>query len=84
MAKSMTFTFAVAQGTLAKAPIPSPRLSLVEKSAQIERVGESVPILAEIPTPQKGSTPAGASQTGSASPTTPLVNPASDPFVALS
>ena len=50
-----------AQGAPAKAPIPSPRPGPTEDSAQIERVGEYVPISIEIPTPQKGVTLAGAS-----------------------
>ncbi|KAK9998115.1 hypothetical protein SO802_017718 [Lithocarpus litseifolius] len=82
--RAMAFTPAVAQGVPAKVPIPSPKPGPVEESAQTERVGESTSILTEIPTPQKRVTSIGASQSSSASPATPLVISASDPFVALS
>lgn len=82
--EAMASAFAVAQGALTKTPIPSPRLGPVEESTQTKRVGESVPTLAEIPTPQKGVTLAGASQTRSASPATPFIISASDPLVTLS
>ena len=61
-----------------------PRPSLIEKSAQIEKVGEFTLIPTETPTSQKGVTPIDVSQTGSASPATPSVNSTSDPFAAFS
>ena len=42
-------------------PIPPPKPVPTEESTQAERVGESVPISAEIPTPQKEVTPTDAS-----------------------
>ena len=84
VAEAMASTSAATQGAPAKAPIPSSRPSPVEESGQTKRVGESVPIPAEIPNPQKGITLIGASQTGSAFPTTPFVIFANDPFVTLS
>ena len=61
-------------------PIPT------EESTQAERTlsGESAPISAETPTPQKEVTPTGTSQTESTSPATPPIISASDPFIALS
>ena len=47
-------------------------------------MGESIPIPAEIPTPQKEVTPVGASQTRSPSPISSPVIFASNPFVGLS
>ena len=82
--EAMTSASTTAQGAPVEVLIPSPRPGPVEESTQIERVGESIPTPAEPPTVQKEVTPAGASQAGSASPTTPLVILASDPFVALS
>ena len=84
MSETIATASTTAQGAPVETPIPSPKPGPIEESTQTERVGESIPILAEIPTPQKGLTPTGASQTGSASPTTPHVISASDPFVALS
>ena len=84
VAEAMAFTSTAAQGAPIEAPIPSPKPNPIENNAQTERVGESIPILAKIPNPQKGTIPAGASQTRSASPATPPVISASDPFVALS
>ncbi|KAL0005291.1 hypothetical protein SO802_012852 [Lithocarpus litseifolius] len=72
------------KGVLAEAPIRSLRPSPVDESAQTDRVGEFIPILAKTPTPHKGVTSTGASQIGSTSPATPSVISASDPFVALS
>ena len=60
MAKAMESTSAIAQGAPTKVPIPSPKPSPIKESARTERVCESVPTLAEIPTPQKEVTPAGA------------------------
>ena len=82
--EAMAFAFAVAQGVSAKAPIPSHESGPVGKSAQTERVNESMPIPVEIPTTQKGVTLASASQTESASPAIPSVISASNPFDALS
>ena len=78
VAEAMASTSATTQGAPAEAPIPSSRPSPVEESGQTEsgqtnRVGESVPIPAEIPNPRKGITLIGASQIGSAFPTTPFV-----------
>ena len=89
VAEAMASTSATTQGAPAEAPIPSSRPSPVEESGQTEsgqtnRVGESVPIPAEIPNPRKGITLIGASQTGSAFPATPFVIFANDPFVTLS
>ena len=80
----MAFSPTVAQGALVEAPIPLPRPSLIEKSAQIERVGEFTPIPIETPTSQKEVTPIDVSQTRSASLATPPVNSTSDPFAAFS
>ena len=82
--EAMTSASTTAQGAPVEVLIPSPRPGPVEESTQIKRVGESIPTPAEPSTVQKEVTPAGASQAGSASPTTPLVILASDPFVALS
>ena len=60
MAKAMASTSTVAQGAPVEAPIPSPKPSPIEESAQTERVSESIPTFAEIPTPQKEVTHAGA------------------------
>ena len=77
---------AAAQGALIKALVPPSEPISTEKSTQDERVitGESAPIPTEIPTPQKGFTPAMASQTESISPATPLIISTNDPFIALS
>ena len=55
--KAMTFASTATQGAPAKAPIPPPKPVPTEESTQAERVGEFVPISAEIPTPQKEVTP---------------------------
>ena len=60
MATAMASASAAAQGALAEAPIPSPRPGPVKENAQTERVSESIPTPAEIPTPQKEVTLAGA------------------------
>ena len=56
MAEAMASTFATAQGVPVEVLIPSPKPSPIEESAQTERVGKSIPIPVEIPTPQKGVT----------------------------
>ena len=70
VAEAIAFTSATAQGVPTEASIPSPKPITVEESTQAERVGEFV--LASV------------SQTRSASPATPLVILAINPFVALS
>ena len=77
---------AAAQGAPAEALVPLFETILAEESTQAKRAisGESASILIEIPTPQKEVTPIGTSQTGSASPSTPLFISASDPFITLS
>ena len=70
VAEAIAFTSATAQGVPTEASIPSPKPIIVEESTQAERVGEFVP--------------ASVSQTRSASPATPLVILAINPFVALS
>ena len=82
--EAMASAFVAEQRAPVEVPIRPPKPILVEESTQTERVCEFVPIPVEIPTPQKEVTPTGASQTGSASPATPLVISASDLFVALS
>ena len=83
VAETMASTFATAQGVSVEVLIPSPKPNPIEESAQTERVGKSIPIPFEIPTPQKGVTLADASQIGSASPATPVIF-ANDPFASLS
>lgn len=61
VAKAMASATATTQGAPAEAPIPPSKLVLVEESTQAERVGESVPISAKIPTSQKEFTPTDAS-----------------------
>ena len=53
VAEAIAFTFATAQGVPVEASIPSPKPVPFKESAQIERVGKSIPIPAEIHTPQK-------------------------------
>ena len=84
VAEVMASASIAAQGDPTEAPIPPPKPIPTKGSTQAERVGKSVPILAEIPTPQKEVTPTYASRTGSASLATPSIISASDPFVALS
>ena len=59
--EAMAFASTTAQGVPVKVPIPSPKPSLIEESTQTEKVGKSIPIPTEIPTPQKGVTPVSAS-----------------------
>ena len=80
----MAFTTVVAQEASAKASIPSPRPGPIEENTQTKMVVEFTPIPAEAPAPQKGVTPADASQTESSSPITPHVICTSDPFTAFS
>jgi len=84
VAEAMASAFVVAQGAPTEAPIPPPKPISIKESTQTERVGEFVPIPIEVPTPQKEVTLAGASQTGSASPATPLVISTNDPFITFS
>ena len=79
----MASTSTAVQGAPIEALIPPPKPIPTKGSTQAERVGESVPIPTEIPTPQKEVTSTDTSRTGSASFATPLVIFASDPFVAL-
>lgn len=76
----------VAQRALAETRVPPFEPILIEASSQAKKTvnGESAPDPVEIPTPQKGVTPTGVSQTESTSPTTPLAIFASDPFISLS
>ena len=85
IAEAMASAFAAtAQGAPAKTLIPLFELISVEESTQVEKfvTGESPLIPAEIPTPQKGVTPAEASQIESISPATPLVIFVSNLFIA--
>ena len=87
MAEAMAFaSAATTQEAPTKAPVPPSKPISTKESTQVEKVviGESTPILTEIPTPQKRVTPVGVSQTESTSPITPPVISASDPFVAFS
>ena len=84
MAEAMSSTSTATQGAPAEAPIPPPNPVPIEKSTQAERLGEFVPIPTKIPTPQKEVSPVGAPQIGNASPTTPHVISACNPFVAFS
>ena len=61
VAEVMASAFAATQGAPVEAPIPPPKPVSVEESTQTERVGESVLIPVEVPTPQKEVTPAVAS-----------------------
>ena len=54
----MASTSTAVQGAPIEALIPPPEPIPTKGSTQAERVGESVPIPTEIPTPQKGVTPA--------------------------
>ena len=83
VAEAMASTSTAAKGAPDKAPIPPTKLVPIKESTQAERVGKSIPIPAEIPTPRKEVTPTNASQTGSGSPATPAMISTIDPFVAL-
>ena len=84
VAEAIAFASTAAQGAPVEALIPPPKPVPTEESIQAERVGESIPIPAKIPTPQKEVTPTDGSQTGNASPATPPIISSSDPIVALS
>ena len=82
VAEAMASTFDATQGAPVEAPIPPPKTVPIEESIQAEKVGESVPIPAEIHSQKV--TPLSASQPGSASLATLPVISTSDPFVILS
>ena len=87
MAETMaSASIATAQGALTKALVPPSKPISIEESTQAKKVAieEFAPITTEIPTPQKGVSPTGASQTKSTSLATPLVISTSNPFIALS
>ena len=84
VAEVMASSSIAAQGGPTEAQIPPPKPIPTKGSTQAKKVGKSVPIPVEIPTPQKEVTPTYASRTGSASLATPSIISASDPFVALS
>ena len=82
--EAMAFTSATVQGALAETPISLAKFGPIEECAQTKRVGESASIPTKIPTPQKGVTPATASQIEGTSPATPPIISTNNPFVTLS
>ena len=75
---------AAAQGVLVEAPIPSIEPVPIGEGTYMERVSETVPILAETLTPQEGAIPPVVAQIEVASHAMPLIIFTSDPFTALS
>ena len=75
---------AAAQGVPIEAPIPSTEPVPIGEGTYTERVSETVPILVETLTPQKGAIPPVVAQTEVAFYATPLIIYTSDPFMALS
>ena len=75
---------AAAQGVLVEAPIPSIEPVPIGEGTYMERVSETVPILAETLTPQEGAIPPVVAQIEVASHAMPFIIFTSDPFTALS
>ena len=71
---------AAAQGVLVEAPIPSTEPVPIGEGTYMERVSETVPILAETLTPQEGAIPPVVAQIEVASHAMPLIIFTSDPF----
>ena len=75
---------AAAQGVLVEAPIPSTEPVPIGEGTYMERVSETVPILAETLTPQEGAIPPVVAEIEVASHAMPFIIFTSDPFMALS
>ena len=72
-----------AHKTPAKTPIPSTE-PVPREGTHVKGVGETIPLLAERPTPLEGAIPSAAVQTKTTSPVLPLVISTSDPFTVIS